>query len=146
MKKYKLIKEYPGSPELGTVCEERAERSSFCYFHKEEQYLGILKYHVENQPEYWEEVNDNIWYVVCERNYNQGNFTYFEAWTVYKIESFGPDTLSPLNYFKTKEEAEEFVIKNKPCLTLTDVSLILGGLDKKRDVYLELKRIVKTKL
>ena len=147
MKKYKLIKEYPGSPELGDVCEERNIKSSFCYYFKGEKNIGIPKDQVENQPEYWEEVNDNIWYVVCERNYNQEIFTYLEAWNIYEVCYFNtPTNKDPLNYFKTKEEAEEFVIKNKPCLTLTDVSLILGGLDKKRDVYLELKRIIKSKI
>lgn len=141
MKKYKLIKTYPGSPDLGTKVQEHNTKSGFYY---DEHRMSVLRYHVENQPEYWEEVR-SILFVVSERDYNQGNYTFFQAWTVYKIyEDNKRDSL--LNYFKTKEEADYFIIKNKPCLSLQDVSLILGGLDKKRDVYLELKRIVKEKI
>lgn len=56
MRKFKLIKEYPGSPELGIICEERNNKSSFCYYYEGEKNVGILKNEVENQPEYWEEV------------------------------------------------------------------------------------------
>jgi hypothetical protein len=56
MKKFKLIKEYPGSPNLGTICEERNNKSSFCYYFEGEKNIGITKDQVENQPEYWEEV------------------------------------------------------------------------------------------
>lgn len=143
MKKYKLIKEYPGSPDLGTEVQEHNTKSGFYY---DEHRTSVLRYHVENQPEYWEEVNDSKWFIVPTRNL-QKDFTLFEEWNIYEVCYFNtPTNKDPLNYFKTKEEAEEFVIKNKPCLTLTDVSLILGGLDKKRDVYLELKRIVKSKI
>ena len=145
MKKYKLIKEYPGSPKLGTVCEQRINGSSFRYYFEKEQCLGILKYQVESQPEYWEEVNDDVRHIVSTRNY-QTNNTLFEEWIVYSIwPNFTSDS-NHLNFFKTKEEAEYFILKNKPCLSLQDVSLILGGLDVKRDIFLELKRIVKSKL
>jgi len=56
MKKFKLIKKYPGSPNLGTTCEERNNKSSFCYYFEGEKNIGITKDQVENQPEYWEEV------------------------------------------------------------------------------------------
>jgi hypothetical protein len=119
MKKYKLIKEYPGSPELGDVCEERNIKSSFCYYFKGEKNIGIPKDQVENQPEYWEEIR-NILFVVSEVDYNQGNYNYFQAWTVYKIyEDNKRDSI--LNYFKTKEEADDFVLHNKPCLSYSDI-------------------------
>ena len=146
MKKYKLIKEYPGSPYLGTVCEERNNKSSFCYYFEGEKNMGITKDQVENQPEYWEEVNENIWWCVWERDYIQNESTFFKAWIPKEIECIPDVWATHRHYFKTKEEADEYIIKNKPCLTLNDVGLILGGVDKKRDVFLELKRIVKSKL
>ena len=144
MGKYRLIKEYPGSPDIDTeVGVIKGHSANYNYSIGDKRYC-VLKDHVENNPYYWAKIEE-VCFVVSEIDYNQGNYTYFEAWNVYKIyEDMSRDSI--LNYFKTKEEAEEFVIKNKPCLTLTDVSLILGGLDKKRDVYLELKRIVKSKL
>ena len=56
MKKYRLVKQYPGSPELGVICEERNNKSKFCYFYENERNTAITKDQVENQPEYWEEV------------------------------------------------------------------------------------------
>jgi hypothetical protein len=130
MKKYKLIKEYPGSPELGTVCEEREERSSFCYFHKEEQYLGILKYHVEKQPEYWEEVND-IYYMV-----SLTDMPFHNSWEPIRVETMPFDT-DNRRYFETKKQAEEFILYNKPCLSYKDVSFISRfNVKSKEDVLL----------
>ena len=57
MKKYILIKEYPGSPSLGSVCEERNNTSRFCYNLEGETNTVVLKDHVENQPEYWEDIS-----------------------------------------------------------------------------------------
>lgn len=58
LKEYRLVKCYPGSPELGIICEERNNKSSFCYYYEGEKNVGILKNEVENQPEYWEEVKE----------------------------------------------------------------------------------------
>jgi len=150
MKKYKLIKEYPGSPELGTVCEEREERSSFCYFHKEEQYLGILKYHVENQPEYWEEVLEevrNIYYMV-----SLSDMPFHNAWEPIRVETIPFDTDSK-KYFETKEQAQEFILYNKPCLSYKDISFISRfNVKSKGDVLLlefspsKLVEIIKSKI
>lgn len=146
MKKYKLIKEYPGSPELGTEVEKDKLSKSYFYRCGDKRWV-VLTDHVEENPEYWEEINDNLWYVVSERHY-QPDYTLFEAWWVYKIESIGPNPSSPLHYFKTKEEAELFVINNKPCLTCKEVKKILGveHEHEKRKIVLELNNLVKSKL
>jgi len=133
--KCKLIKEYPGSEKLGY------EVSSDC---------GTLEWKgtnfYEKYPEYWEKVSEDIWWVVWKRDYIQEGAELFKAWTPYKIECIPVVWSSERQYFKTKEEAEQYIIKHKPCLTLTEVSLILGGLEKKRDIFLELRRIVKSRL
>jgi hypothetical protein len=67
MKKFKLIKEYPGSPNLGTICEERNNKSSFCYYFEGEKNIGITKDQVENQPEYWEEVIKKDYEILISR-------------------------------------------------------------------------------
>jgi hypothetical protein len=144
MKRYRLIKLYPGSPDLGTEVQQKLNGQSF-FYRNGDMSLSVLTEHIEEYPEYWEKVNDNIWYLVSVRDYQTGH-SLFQAWYVHRVESFEPVNKEPLNYFKTKEEAEQYIIKNKPCLTLNDVGLILGGLEKKRDVFLELKRIVKSKL
>ncbi len=52
MNKYKLIKEYPGSPELGTIVEEKNNTSNFYYFSTS----VVLRSHVENNAEYWQQI------------------------------------------------------------------------------------------
>lgn len=152
MKKYKLIKEYPGSPKLGTIAlpytNNRGKVVHYIVEHPEKycDYLGIGKTVVEHFYEYWEEVNDNIFWCVWEKDFIQYDVVLFKAWTPNEIECIKEGADSNRHYFKTKEEAEQYIIKNKPCLSLNDVGLILGGLSKKRDIFLELKRIVKSKL
>lgn len=147
MKKYKLIKEYPGSPELGMeVDKDTKYSSSSSYFYRSgDKRICVFNHHVENNPEYWEEINYNLWYVVSEKHY-QPNYTLFEAWRVCKIESIGPSSLSPLHYFKTKEEAEYFVINNKPCLTFKEVKGLVGNGFLGSESEKQLIRIVKSKL
>lgn len=128
--KYKLIKTYPGSPELGTIVSGE---------NKTAEWMGTNFY--KKYPEYWEEVNEHLWWVVFIKEEAS-----FKTYTPYKIESIYAPWETDRYFFKTKEEAEQYIIKNKPCLTLNDVGLILGGLERKRDVFLELKRIVKSKL
>ena len=148
MTKYKLIKEYPGSPELGTEVEKDTKyNSSHSYFYRSgDKRICVFNDHVENNLEYWKEINDNIWWCVWYKDYIQEGVSFFKAWTPYKIECIPSVCSTNKHYLKTKEEAEQFILRNKPCLSLNDVSLILGGLDRKRDIFLELKRIVKSKL
>jgi hypothetical protein len=52
MIKYKLIKEYPGSPCLGTIVEK--DPLSKSYYHRDEDKKWcILNNHIEPHPEYW---------------------------------------------------------------------------------------------
>lgn len=69
MKKYKLIKEYPGSPKLGTVAEyfkSDLEHRGYCYRYKEssEFYLSIHSYLVENYPKFWEEIIEKVYEIL----------------------------------------------------------------------------------
>lgn len=52
--KYKLIKEYPGSPELGTEVEKRDGKT-----YVPNTYLIFRDNNVEDYPEYWEKVAAN---------------------------------------------------------------------------------------
>lgn len=145
--KYKLIKEYPGSPKLGTIAEKESKiKSNTSYYYSEgDKRWCVYDCYVEDNPEYWEKVNENLWYVVSNRDYQEDNML-FQEWFIYSIETCFPKDNGVLLYFKTKEEADNFITRNKPCLSLNDVSLILGVSDRKRDIFLELKRIVKLKL
>jgi hypothetical protein len=66
-KKYKLIKEYPGSPELGTIVDRRDVNSPNIN-------MTVSQNYVENYPEFWQEVveeNYEILSFVCNQNFNE---------------------------------------------------------------------------
>jgi hypothetical protein len=135
MKKFKLIKEYPGSPKLGEIVEG-ANSSDFYYYEKPDLCrIVIRKKLVDNQPEYWKQLME-MCFVVSERDYSQGNYNYFKEWTVYKIyEDNQRDSM--LNYFETEEEAKSFIFYEKPCLSLNDVLLRLTNSKTETEECLE---------
>ena len=118
MKKYRLVKQYPGSPELGTICEERNNKSKFCYFYENERNIAITKDQVENQPEYWEEITD-IYYMV-----SLIDMGFHNAWEPIRVETIKYDT-DTKKYFSTEEGARDFIIQHKPCLSFNDIRDIL---------------------
>src|SRR5690554_864894 len=81
MKKYRLIKEYPGSPELGSILTYGRIRGDYAYNNDN---LNVFRHknEIENHPEFWEEIiekdyeilsykyNNDI-YVLTEESYNK---------------------------------------------------------------------------
>lgn len=114
--KYKLIKEYPGSPELGTEVEKELKSNTYYHYRVDWKNICILSADVENNPEYWEKVNDDLWWVVFTKE-----DTIFESYYPYCLETNVFKAQDSRQYFKTKEEAEEFIIDNKVCLSYSDI-------------------------
>jgi hypothetical protein len=52
MKKYELIKTYPGSPKLGTIVESVYGSESYTY----NEYHLLSKGCIEDYPKYWKEI------------------------------------------------------------------------------------------
>ncbi len=140
--KYKLVKTYPGSPELGIEVEkESSSKSSSSYFYRSgDKRICVFNDHVEDNPEYWEKVNENLWWVVSKRDYQEGNML-FQEWFIYTIETCFTKDNGVLLYFKTKEEAEEYILYNRPCLCLNNIRYLL---DKEQRSTVEL--LIKSKL
>lgn len=116
MRKFRLIKEYPGSPKLGTIVEKDERYGSHIYKYIESNSnFGVLKYHVEDNPEYWEEIKETIGWSIWKTD------GFFKSWTPYKFEGEIKDTDKNRFNFKTKEAAKEFVIYNKPCLSFSEL-------------------------
>lgn len=115
MRKFRLIREYPGSPKLGTIVEKDERCGSHIYKYRESNSnFGVLKYHVEGNPEYWEEVIEKRFMVSTENCY------YYGAYEVLTVSSdFKGKEHEYL--FDTKEAAEEFIIREKPCLSYSDL-------------------------
>ena len=72
MKKYKLIKEYPGSDHEGIIVSLKTPNGLYEGY----QYNYYSK-HVENQPEYWEEVVEKDYEIVAMTN-SEGTIMYFK--------------------------------------------------------------------
>jgi len=65
MKKYKLIREYPNSPDIGTILYEKEK----CYsWDNEGPYEGRVfdKDIIQNYPEFWEEMKEEKKYSISE--------------------------------------------------------------------------------
>jgi hypothetical protein len=61
MKKFKLIREYPGSPKLGTIVKGKF----LGHYHDiSEQISSITSNLIENQPEFWEEVVEKDYKII----------------------------------------------------------------------------------
>ena len=119
MRKYKLIKCYPGSPKLGEVVE--GVDSSTFYFYKNPDLCRIVirKTLVDNQPEYWKEVSD-FYYMV-----SLTDMPFHNAWEPIRVNSVELDT-DTKKYFSTKEGARDFIIQYKPCLSFNEVKGLVG--------------------
>lgn len=127
MAKYKLIKTYPGSPDLGTIVEEKCNTSNFFYMFDKRV---VLRSHVEDNPEYWEKVNENLWWVVFTKE-----DTIFEPYYPYRLETSVFKAQDSRHYFETRQEADEFILYNKPCLSYSDIAGILSS--TQRDVVIK---------
>ena len=126
---YRLTKTYPGSPDLGTVVEERSDTSSFFYFG---EMIPIFRRHVEEYPDYWEEVYESpLSYMVV----TEGSVHDFKVITTPTYLYQGIDDTTK-HIFKTKEEAEEFILHNRPCLSYNNIAGYLSS--AQRDVVLNL--------
>ena len=116
MRKFRLTKEYPGSPNLGTIVQKEFDISFLYVIQESEDVLkyGIMKEHVEDNPEYWEEVIEKRFMVSSK------NGAFYNAYNVIAVSyDFKPKEYHYL--FNTKEEAEEFILFNKPCLSYSDL-------------------------
>jgi hypothetical protein len=146
MKTYKLIKTYPGSPELETEVEKESNyKSSSSYFYKSgDKRICVFNDHVEENPEYWEVIEFYQEYMV-----SLTDMAFHNAWESRRVHGKNEDTDSK-KYFKTKEEAEYFIVTNKPCLSYNDISEYAINFDNKGvyyKVYVEkLKELVKSRL
>ena len=116
MRKFRLKKSYPGSPKIESVVEESSSLSAYVFEDVENSiFFKTPKRYIEDNPEYWEEIKENIGWSIWKSD------GFFKSWTPYMFEGEMKDPDKNRFNFKTKEEAEEFVIYNKPCLSYSDL-------------------------
>ena len=151
--KYKLIKEYPGSPKLGYI-----DHLNKTGHNSQGEYVQSM---YDTNPEFWEKVieqplftsedgvdifkRDNIYWV---------NINTFDKVNCNKYnDDLGEISIKSLlskKYeckavgFSTKEKAEEYILLNKPCLSYNDV---LNAVKiRNKNTFETLKDLVKSKI
>ena len=152
MRKFKLIKEYPGLPKackVGSIIQSKnpingAEDSWFeinfgCSTHNSFK-LGI-DLHPENFPKFWKELEKLV--LTSEDGVplyeNDTYFNLFESDFSGELIAFqinGPNKLFSANttvnknskFFSTKEAAEKYVKLNKPTFSKNQINELIGNL------------------
>jgi len=114
MRKFKLVKCYPGSPELGTIHSD--EIIKWMGYNVS---MGMGHRFYEEHHEFWEEIT-NIYYLVFTKEE-----TSFNAWEPIKVDVIKLDT-DTKKYFSSKEGARDFIIQYKPCLSYNEVRGLVG--------------------
>ena len=142
MRKFRLKKSYPGSPKIESVVEESSSLSAYVFEDVENSiFFKTPKRYIEDNPEYWEEIIENI-FMVSTRNSG-----FVNAYSVVKVNpnyKFNEYELS----FNSREDAEKFILYNKPCLSYGDlVWTFVEDIKKNRlNVNIdELLELIKTK-
>jgi hypothetical protein len=115
--RYRLIKEYPFSPKLNSIVCTNALEANQEGLH----FVGI-DYINKFLGEYFEEIKDGYRFLV----YIQDR-PFCNAWKVIEFKKQPEDYNDKKDsefrrFFKTKEEATEYILMNKPCLSYNDVS------------------------
>lgn len=136
--KYKLIKEYPGSPKLGTEVEKTLKSETSYFFRSGDKRICVHNSHVEDNPEYWEKVNESsVLYMVFTEKSEHCYKTFLTADFIHEGKKYNDRV-----FFKTKEEAEEFIIDNKPCLSYTDIMWNFKENTKKNNVSIDIEELI----
>lgn len=111
MRKFRLKKSYPGSPKIESVVEESSSLSAYVFEDVENSiFFKTPKRYIEDNHEYWEEVIENK-FMVSTRN-----SAFLNAYSVAKVNpNYKCNEYEVL--FNSREDAKEFILYNKPCLS-----------------------------
>ncbi len=91
MRAFKVIKEYPGSPPVGTIYEEWSVNTDI---YRNKGVFGDLSFdHIKNYPEFWEEIKKLDYQILQIANWNKTGYT-----DVYDCET--PPTYNDLIRYK----------------------------------------------
>lgn len=126
MRKFKLIKCYPGSLPIGTEVNYSEEHKIYNY-NGGNFYSELPKHQVENLPEFWKEVKEPVFISddgveMFVGDIYWSNFTDFSDITSQEITDITPrDNTFSFKRFSTKEAALKYIDLNKPKYSKSDV-------------------------
>ena len=139
MKKYKLIKEYPGSPKPGTIAKLDKIDYVYYYFEKD-SYTGIGSSIIENNPEFWEKVVEKDyeilsfkipgnahWFANLQHNGMYGGWSEDHAlnqlskgiWSIHSVKRLSDSEVFTVGDNTKYGCIDEFYIKNNHLLATT---------------------------
>jgi hypothetical protein len=125
MKQYRLIKEYPGSPGLNTIVE-KIKNSGSSFYKIENANTAVPDYHVENNPEFWEEVVEKDYEILsyikkgsttCTTTKRRGGENHEEFWNIHSVKRLSDGevfTIGDLIKTPYTESARILKFKNPP--------------------------------
>lgn len=123
MRKFKLIKKFPKSPEIGTVVSKWRFSDPHPELYADEKNIFFFKAEdIENYPEFWEEIKELLF-----TTYDGVEiFEQVRLWTVIK-DSLSLVTSTPTElcrqyiYFAEKENAEKYIRDKEKKYSLNDI-------------------------
>ena len=144
--KYKLIKLLPfeNSPKIGYISEPHCTQKDGAH------YWNGLWFNPENYPEFWEKVVEKAKQPLFTTEdgvdifENNTSIYILDKFTIRHIKHKDFNVISKhVKYFSTKEKAEEYILMNKPCLSLKEIkeTTTIKGLSLKK-----LEKLVKSKI
>ena len=104
-RRYKLVKTYPGSPEIGEIWEKQGEYDD--YYYGKSSHPWIYKELVENHPEFWEEVIEKDYEILtfgCEGGFDRtlnryGGYSLITGRDTYPMGKKGSTLIESPNYY-----------------------------------------------
>lgn len=140
MKKYKLIKKYPGSPEIGTIVRQSDINGYYKTIDNPFEYTMYHFSNIDNHPEFWEEVKEekpiyvskvsnvkvypdkDYWFIDYPIGYGSGTYSYWMEH--YKVKDFDLNVINPIA-FETEKEAKDYCFRNQPLYTYNNVKSVV---------------------
>lgn len=124
MKKYKLLKTYPGI--YLNVGDIVVEKIAGLYFSEHCNGVTVRGDYVEKFPEFWKEMKEYNAVFISEDGLmifdGQTVYTVFNNYKIMPQQVFvGMKLFENLKYFSTKKAAENYVRCNFPCMSFNDV-------------------------
>jgi len=119
MRRFKLIKEYPGSENIGDI------------------HSGCNSY--EKYPEFYEEILEVNFMVSLT------DMPFHNAWEPIKVDAIKLDT-DTKKYFSSKEGARDFIIQYKPCLSYNEVRGLISHIYFGSTSHQKLFELVKSRI
>lgn len=128
MKKYKLIKEYPGSPSVGATTGGFNDANNIYYNIYMGDFLGtrIHRFYIENFPEFWQELKEPLFTTEDGVDIYMDD-SYWSVGTTFNTCELKGNNLSgktsTFKYFSTRAKALDYISMNKPRYSEKDIEI-----------------------